>query len=797
MAKKNKNNQKNIIFERFFENFNQGLSNQQVEIRKKQGLVNKVKSKNSKSYLSIICSNTFTFFNLIWAIIIFAYIYVGSLNNLLFSVIIIANTLIAIIQECKAKRAVDKLSMVTAPKVQTMREGQTVMLDGADIVLDDIIILQTGSQIPADCKLVHGMIEVNESLLTGESNAIKKTEGMEILAGSFVVSGNCYARVEKVAGESYIQSIAQEAKKFKNPNSNLFRDLNKIIKYIGIAIIPAAVIIYINNLNSISPPDFAETVVKTCGALTGMVPAGMFLLVTVALAVGVVKLSAKKTLVQDLYSIEMLARTDVLCLDKTGTITDGTMQVTGVDILNNDVQFEEQLKSHLAIQCTNNSTSLALEKHFGAEKIFEAEKVTNFSSERKFSATTFANFGTLIVGAPEFVCNNLDEITLQSIQEKITNSKRVLLVAQVTDAEADENCWRELSLPLALIEIEDRIRVDAIETIKWFKDNGVALKIISGDNPLTVSAIAKRVGIDGADKCVSLEGLSLQEVAAVVEDFTIFGRVSPEQKHHIIKTLKAKGHTVGMTGDGVNDTLALKEADCSIAMADGSEVARSISNLVLLDSKFSSLPSVVGEGRQVINNIQKSSTLFLMKTFFTFLFALFTIAIHVKYPFESVSLIMIEMFVIGIPSFILALEPNTKKIEGEFISTVLRKAIPSALLLFVCTAIVLLLGSSGAITPDETTSLATLVLTMTGFCNLVRLCAPFNLLRTGTFLFSFVMLAICVLCLPEFFLIKALTSSVWLWFGCITVFAAAMQFVIPKLEQILFFNKAKKKSIKK
>ena len=795
LKKKNETTNKNI--ERFFASAECGLTTNQVEQRVNQNLVNKCNNKNSKSYFSIICSNTFTFFNLIWAIIIFAYIYVGSFNNLLFSLVIIANTLIAIIQECKAKKTVDKLSLVTAPKVQVVRDGEILKIDATELVLDDIFILESGNQIPADCILVDGQVEVNESLLTGESNPIKKVSGQSLLAGSFLVSGACRARVEKIADESYIQTIAKEAKKFKNPNSNLFKDLNKIIKYIGIAIIPMAIILYINN--AATSPDFATTVVKTCGALTGMVPAGMFLLVTIALAVGVIKLSKKKTLVQDLYSIEMLARTDVLCLDKTGTITDGTMEVTGVEVLEDAENLEEYIESHLIIQNTNNSTGQALTKYFGSEKNFEAKSVVHFSSARKFSATTFDGFGTLVVGAPEFVCANLSEEIRGKIENLIVDSKRVLLVARVSEEENDEENienWKNVSVPLAIIAIEDQIRPDAIETIKWFKDNGVKIKIISGDNPITVSAIAKRVGLEDFEKCVSLEGLSLPEVAALSEDFAIFGRVSPEQKHHLVKTLKAKGYVVGMTGDGVNDTLALKEADCSIAMADGSDVARGISNLVLMDSKFSSLPSVVKEGRQVINNIQKSSTLFLMKTFFTFLFSLFVILIHATYPFESVSLILLEVFVIGLPSFILALEPNERKIEGQFISTVLKKAVPSALVIFVNVAIVMLLGKFNIITPSETHTLAILVLTMSGFLNLVRICFPLNLLRFGVFMFSLIMIVLCIIILPGFFQIGALTSNVWIVLGILTATTTAVQFIIPTLERLITLLFSKKKKVK-
>lgn len=737
----------------------QGLTSEQVSQRKKDNLTNIVKNKTSKSYLGIIISNTCTFFNLIWLIIALAYIYVGSFNNLFFMIIIVLNTLIAIIQECKAKHTVEKLSLITAPKVNVIRNGTVSKTYTKDLVLDDIILLETGNQIPADSILVQGFIEVNESLLTGESNAIKKQNGSELLAGSFVVSGNCFAKVNKIGNESYIQSIAKEAKKFKSPNSNLFKDLNKIIKYIGIAIIPVAIILIINNYTTSG--DFTETIVKTCGALTGMIPAGMFLLVTVALAVGVIKLSHRRTLVQNLYSIEMLARTNVLCLDKTGTITDGTMNVTNVEYLEEIPNIKEIISSYLNIQKTNNSTATAMIKYFGNDLKFNSDKVIFFSSERKYSAVKFLDNCGYLLGAPEFVCKNITPEIKTKIETYNGQGKRVLLFAK-TNKDLDDDKLTENTYPVAIICIEDHIRDDAIATINWFKENDVAIKIISGDNPSTVSSIAKRVGVENSDKCISLEGLSNEEVSQIADKFTIFGRVSPEQKHRLIKTLKNKGYTVAMTGDGVNDTLALKEADCSIAMADGSDVARSISNLVLMDSKFSSLPNVVKEGRQVINNIQKSSTLFLMKTFFTFLFSLFVVAIHTTYPFESSYLMLIEIFVIGLPSFILALEPNSKRIEGEFITTVLKKSIPASLLIFLNVAVVTVLYKLNYINFSEAETLSVLVLTLTGFLNLIRICYPFSKTRIGTIIFSILMITLSIIIMPEFFGIFLFDPTIFL-----------------------------------
>ncbi|MDD3397463.1 MAG: HAD-IC family P-type ATPase [Clostridia bacterium] len=763
----------NITIQRFDPDVVNGLSTEQVLNRKKDKLVNKSKIKSSKTYLGIIFENTFTFFNLIWAIIILAYVYVGSYSNLLFVIVIVLNTLIAIIQECKAKITVEKLSLVTAPKTEVIRSGIISKILSTGLVLDDVIVLNVGNQVPADSVLVGGYVEMNESLLTGESNAIRKQIGDELLAGSFVVSGTCNARVNKIGVDSYIQTIAKESKKFKRPTSNLSKDLNTIIKYIGIAIIPIAVILYFNNM-SVSN-DFVITITKTCGALTGMVPAGMFLLVTVALSVGVIKLSKKKTLVQDFYSIEMLARADVLCLDKTGTITDGTMQLISVETfmdikpnenssenLNTEIELENVsdeiigiekiMPSYLGAQTSRNSTSEALIKHFGNFAVLKAEKILPFSSNRKYSAVYFKNIGSFFLGAPEYVCKEMNSKIKEKIKALTENSQRVLMLSYCKEEFLleDDKIYQKLK-PFAIFGIEDHLREDAIETINWFKNNNVKIKIISGDNPATVSAIAKRVGVEGSEQCISLEGVSVQSIPELAERFTIFGRVSPEQKHILVKALKNKGHVVAMTGDGVNDTLALKEADCSIAMADGSDVARNISHLVLMDSKFSSLPAVVREGRQVVNNIQKSSTLFLMKTFFSFFIAFFVIMLHTTYPFESVQLILVELFVIGIPSFILALEPNSDNIKGGFIPTVLKKAIPSALLMFLNVGIVIILRKLGVINQLELETLTVLMLTFTGLLNLLRLTYPYSLLRAITVFISMLFIALSIIIIPEFF----------------------------------------------
>ena len=785
-----------------------GLSENELEERKKRKLVNVAKNKSSKSVLRILVENIFTYFNLIWAIIFVALMCVEAYSDLIFMIPVVLNTLIAIIQEIKAKYTVEKLSLVSSPKLTAIRDGKRVLLHASHLYPDDIIELTVGNQIPADCIIVSGEAELNESLLTGESNAIRKKAGDTILAGSFIFSGTVLARVDKLIGDSYIQTIATEAKKFKKPNSNLFKDLQTIIKYIGIIIIPIGGLMFLNNyLSYAGDPNWLKlAITKTCGSLTGMVPAGMFLLVTIALTVGVIKLATKHTLVKDLYSIEMLARTNMLCLDKTGTITDGTMNVIHYECFDESVNFELLVQNILSAQKTSNSTFNALLSKFGTENALEVGKVIEFSSDRKYSATRLGD-STYLLGAPEFSCKNLSEKIKLLIEERAKLGERVLLISK-TQEDIDEEHLDRLpatTQPLGIITLVDHIRDDAIDTINWFKTNGVKIKIISGDNPNTVSTIARRVGVEDAEKCISLENLSPQQVKTIADQYTVFGRVTPEQKHILVKTLKTLGYVVAMTGDGVNDTLALKEADCSIAMADGSDVARNISSLVLMDSKFSSLPRVVKEGRQVINNVQKSSTLFLMKTLFTItlstiilLIALVTFS-AISYPFTPKQLSLLEFFVIGVPSFLLALQPNDEQIKGNFIPMVLKKAVPSALLMLLNVGVVLILGKFSVINVAEQQTLCVLVLTVSGFINLVKLCFPFNALRTFCVILSGVCIIAVTALMPEFFEMQIFNGTVFLILGIVVLYSVPLQFAFPYIEKWIapMFKERKKKEKKK
>ncbi len=737
-----------------------GLSEEQIAERKEHKLVNDTKIKTSSSYLSIVCKNIFTFFNCIWLIIAIALICVKAWGDLLFLFVVIANTAISIIQEIKSKKIVEKLSLVSAPKVKVIRTGLLQEVKGDDLLLDDIVILENGNQIPADCIIVSGNAEANESLLTGESNSIKKNIGDVLLAGSFLVSGQCYARVDKVGKENYIQTVAERTKDFKPQTSNLFKDLNNLIKVIILILIPVGVLTFFKEQILLSQT-ITESITNTSGAVTGMIPAGMYLLITVGLSVGVIKLGRKKTLVKNPYSIEMLARANVLCLDKTGTITDGTMNV--VEVLPFDIKkakLDEIMKVVLQHQKTMNATSVALLSHFGKDTESVVKEVVEFSSQRKYSATTFKNNKTYFLGAPTFLHCPISAEQKKLMTENMEKGYRVIGLCESAGA-YDEKIAGKNGKLIALFVLEDHIRKDAVETIDWFKKNNVNVKIISGDDAITVSKIAMRVGVEGYDKYVSLENVSLQEVAQLADKFTVFGRVTPEQKHILVKTLKTQGNTVAMTGDGVNDTLALKEADCSIAMADGSEVARNISHVVLLESSFSALPSVVREGRQIVNNVQKSSVLYLMKTLFTIMLCITTLVLQISYPFTPRNLLLLEMFVIGLPSFILTFQPNSDIIRGNFIPQVLKKSIPCALILFINILIVVLLKeNTPTLSDDEFTSLATLLVTLTGFVNLVWTCWPLNLLRAICVGLSAVLIASVLAGMSKFFKINAYTPPV-------------------------------------
>lgn len=738
----------NTQVERYTPALNKGLNTAQVQKRFTQFLFNETNKNFSKSYASIFIGNICTFFNLLCLLAFIALILAGTqgITNYLVIIITTANIAIGIIQEIRSKRSIDRLSLLAESSVKVIRNGDQREISAKEIVLDDVIFLETGNQVPADCILAEGNVEVNESLLTGESVAVKKKIGDRLFAGSFISSGNGKFRVDRVGKETFINQLSGKAKKYKRPNSELMNSTKIIIKCISVAIVLISVFIFIITRNNYDPSsgvtDFifdAKTnfaLQRTCAVVIGMIPSGMLLLTSVALAVGVIRLSKNNTLVQDLYSLEMLARVNVLCLDKTGTITDGRMKVNDCVILNHVSNYtvNDIMGSMLEALQDNNQTSIALYNHFGYSDALTPKTVLPFSSKRKLSAVSFEEAGTFVMGAPEFVLRPMPAKIERMVKQYAHMGMRVLVLAH-SNAQIQNDKIPALLKPIAIISITDNIRNDAVSTIKWFKDNDVNVKVISGDNPITVSEVARRAGIDGANKFISLEGLNEKEVANVANKYTVFGRVSPEQKAILIRSMKTEGNTVAMMGDGVNDILALKEADCAVSVASGSEAARNVSHLVLMDNNFSSMPKVVAEGRRVINNIKNSASLFLMKTLFTTILAVICILLNIPYLFLPQNMLLLELCVIGIPSFFLSLQPNNSRVEGKFISYVISRSVPGAIVMVLS---VMAMYLTNIILPDITgncyMAMCTLALTFSGLVMLYRVCQPFNLYRAILFI---------------------------------------------------------------
>ena len=718
-----------IIDIRATEGIPEGLTSEEVRELTAQGKVNISDERVGKSYGRIIRENLFTYLNLVYLIVVVLLALCGSMENMTFLFIIVPNIVIATFQEMKAKHTVEKLSVTTEPKATVIRDGELMKINANEIVLGDVMLVEMGRQVLSDAVVISGFAEANESMLTGESDAIKKGVGDKILAGSFLVGGSVYAKVISVGKDNYIHKIEKAAKSFKAPTSNLFHDLNKLIKSIGIILIPLSMITFITQwigarIEGAEEP-IKDAVLNMCASIIGMIPAGIYLLVTLTLTLSVVKLAKKQTLVQDMYSIEMLASTDVLCLDKTGTITDGTMHVTSVVSLDGTPISEiERIMSHIeGTEQSVNNTSAALIDRFGKDVSVKIIKKIPFSSARKFSAVSIVGLGAFSIGAPHFVPCDISKEVDEMISERAKEGERVLiLVKHPTGHLGDQG------VALALISISDRIRPAAKETIANFQEQGVAIKVISGDHAETVSTIAARVGIKDADKYISCEDLSDEELIESAEKYAVFGRVTPEQKVLLVKTLRINGHTVAMTGDGVNDTLALKESNCAIAMADGSEMARKVSHIVLMNSDFSSLPEVVKEGRRCINNVRQSSVLFLMKTIFTIMLTVMSWVLFFVsgYPFEIRNLLPIEMFIIGLASFLLAIEPNEKRVEGKYLDTVIIRSFPNAVAMLMPVITIMVSGIFITLPAAVKDSISIWLILVVAFINLIALCRPYT-----------------------------------------------------------------------
>lgn len=720
-----------------------GLTDEEVRQRVEEGLTNRADISTDKTTKEIVISNVFTYFNLIFLVITILLIMVGSFRNLTFLPIIIGNTVIGIVQEIRAKKTLEKMSLLNAPRADVIRNGSVKQISTEELVKDDVILLTAGKQICADAVVISGNIQVNESLLTGEADEVEKTEGSTLISGSFVVSGECYARLEKVGNESYISKLSLEAKSMGGKEqSEMIRSINLIVKWVGIVIIPIGLILFWQS-HFVNGESITKSVTSTVAAIIGMIPEGLYLLTTVALALSTMKLARKKVLLHDMKSIETLARVDVLCVDKTGTITEPDMKLKEIFLCKNSgadgtqtALTLDELKSlildYANASVDNNATMLAL-------KAYAADALTNntsalhrtavsqqaFSSSLKYGSVTFSD-GTYLLGAPEFIMHEDFARIEEEIIPYADKGDRVLLFARY-DGENVENGINGSVTPLGFVALANPIRENAVKTFEYFKSQGVAIKVISGDNPRTVSRIAIQAGIESAESFVDAATLDTEDkIADAVNKYTVFGRVTPKQKKQLVKALQAKGHTVAMTGDGVNDILAMKDADCSVAMASGSEAAAQAAQVVLLDSDFAHMPDVVYEGRRVVNNIQRSASLFLVKNIFSLLLSLFSVILMVTYPLEPAQVSLISMFTIGVPGFLLALEQNKDRIKGHFITNVMLKALPGGLTDVIAVGALVVCGEVFCISDASIGTIATLVLSVVGFMILFKISEPLN-----------------------------------------------------------------------
>lgn len=737
-----------------------GLSSAQAQERVDAGWANLPIDPPGKTVGQIVRSNVFTYFNMLFFFLAACVLAVGSWQNVMFMGVVLANIAIGIVQELRSKRTLDKLTLLTAPQGAVIRDGRRRKIPTSEMVRDDIVEFSAGDQIFADAVVVAGECSANEALITGEADEIKKKPGDELLSGSFVVSGQCRARLTRVGADSFANRLTLEAKAAKPPQqSEMMRSLTRLVQVIGIAIIPLGILMAVKEIAWLGR-SVTDGVVATVASLIGMIPEGLYLLTSMALAAGVVRLAQKRTLVHDMGCIETLARVDVLCVDKTGTVTENKMTVEDVVPLCPE-RFEESdirliMADYVAAMRADNDTMAALRRYFTGEVKQPAIKAVPFTSAKKFGGVSFHEDETYLLGAPDVLLGERGGKYAKQIDAYSAKGCRVLLLGLYDGDPEDERPEAGL-MPIALILLSNKIREEAPETFKYFAAQGVAIKVISGDNALAVSEVARRAGIRGAENYVDARTLETDEdIAEAVERYTVFGRVTPDQKRRFVRALKAAGHTVAMTGDGVNDVLALKEADCSVAMASGSDAACQVSHIVLLESNFAAMPSVVAEGRRVINNIERSASLFLVKNIFSFILAVITLVFTLPYPVTSAQMSLVSALTIGIPGFILAMEPNSARIKGKFLPNVVGRALPGGLtnLFLVLGAILFCLVFE--LPEDMMGTICTVILCVVGLMVVHRTCKPYDLLRRAMMVALVVGFGICVLVLPELFTISKL-----------------------------------------
>lgn len=737
-----------------------GLSSAQAQERVDAGWANLPIDPPGKTVGQIVRSNVFTYFNMLFFFLAACVLAVGSWQNVMFMGVVLANIAIGIVQEIRSKRTLDKLTLLTAPQGAVIRDGRRRKIPTSEMVRDDIVEFSAGDQIFADAVVVAGECSANEALITGEADEIKKKPGDELLSGSFVVSGQCRARLTRVGADSFANRLTLEAKAAKPPQqSEMMRSLTRLVQVIGIAIIPLGILMAVKEIVWLGR-SVTDGVVATVASLIGMIPEGLYLLTSMALAAGVVRLAQKRTLVHDMGCIETLARVDVLCVDKTGTVTENKMTVEDVVPLCPE-RFEESdirliMADYVAAMRADNDTMAALRRYFTGEVKQPAIKAVPFTSAKKFGGVSFHEDETYLLGAPDVLLGERGGKYAKQIDAYSAKGCRVLLLG-LYDGDVEDERPEAGLMPIALILLSNKIREEAPETFKYFAAQGVAIKVISGDNALAVSEVAKRAGIRGAENYVDARTLETDEdIAEAVERYTVFGRVTPDQKRRFVRALKAAGHTVAMTGDGVNDVLALKEADCSVAMASGSDAACQVSHIVLLESNFAAMPSVVAEGRRVINNIERSASLFLVKNIFSFILAVITLVFTLPYPVTSAQMSLVSALTIGIPGFILAMEPNSARIKGKFLPNVVGRALPGGLtnLFLVLGAILFCLVFE--LPEDMMGTICTVILCVVGLMVVHRTCKPYDLLRRAMMVALVVGFGICVLVLPELFTISKL-----------------------------------------
>lgn len=763
-----------------------GLNPEQIRIREENGWTNDEVAPPGLTTKEIIHNNIFTYFNLIFLILAILLCLVGSFRNLTFLPVIICNTLIGIIQEIRSKKVLDRLTMLNAPHAEVIRGGVSLNLEADQLVVDDIVVFRAGNQICADAVVEAGEVQVNESLLTGESDEITKKRGDRLMSGSFVVSGSCHARLDKVGADSYISQLTLEAKAMQQgEQSEMIRSLDKLVKMVGIALIPIGIILFVQSY-FYNHDSFRQSIISMVAAVIGMIPEGLYLLASVALAVSAMRLASKKVLLHDMKSIETLARVNVLCVDKTGTITEDSMCVS--EVVKAKAYDEEKMPDlnrmigdFVKGMDADNSTMHAMQEHFTEHSDKVPEKVIPFSSTVKYSGVIFKD-QAYVLGAPEFVLRE-DYTKYQGRIEQYTSRGFRVLVFGNYDGEPDGKPLTGTVTPLGYVLLLNKVREEAPATFKYFADQGVAIKVISGDNPITVSETAKQAGIEGAENYVDAGTLKTEEdIALAVSKYTVFGRVIPEQKRQFVQALKKQGMTVAMTGDGVNDVLALKDADCSVAMASGSDAAVQASQVVLLESDFSRMPEVVLEGRRVVNNIQRSASLFLVKNIFSFLLAIFSAVFMITYPLEPSQVSLISMYTIGIPAFFLALQPNRDIIKGHFLTNVFLKALPAGLTDVLAVGALVVFGQTFGVASKDISTAATMLLAIVGFMILYRICQPMNALRMIVWIGCVIGLLGCSIFLPQLFAITGMSRKCIMLF---VIFSIATEPVLRYLTKLI------------